>query len=197
MGCGGIGFVRAFVGFLINSDAVINFNGDSERCVRDHIISSLQSQLKSSFEEFLTRKFGDSVPQGFISMNFYLFYMELSSDYDSNPYGFPYLLIGFCLDDYISNSINSNGISEINLNLPFPPNSKDLIAEFLAEYKLKGDQLPRVMLDEHDYYSSEEEDYEENLKNYDKTSDESKLGQLKAKFLKQLKFNTYGEVMSS
>ena len=129
------------LGLIIESSIVLNLNKyKSEYCIDPGELEYLSEKLEKSFHKFLKKKFGDSIPEGFLFMKFGMFYNRLISKYETGPCGYPLLALGYNLHGLLKEPKNLNSIGDVNLFCSFPSNCLNILAEFYAEYKLKKDR---------------------------------------------------------
>lgn len=89
------GYSGTCLGFYIYSGEVFDY--DQHRYDRD----DLASELEESFENFLNRKFDKKVPNLFFSLELNIVYDRLGANYDATPDGYPDILWGYRLSNYV------------------------------------------------------------------------------------------------
>ena len=180
------------LGLIIESSIVLNLNKyKSEYCIDPGELEYLSEKLEKSFHKFLKKKFGDSIPEGFLFMKFGMFYNRLISKYETGPCGYPLLALGYNLHGLLKEPKNLNSIGDVNLFCSFPSNCLNILAEFYAEYKLKQDRKINNAKSSSESSPSESSDFEESS---DEDLPESEVEKLKKKFVKEISYGLNGFV---
>ena len=92
MGCDTISYSAVYLGFEIESGEVVDFgNRECDEKIDPDFLCDVSEKLQKKFTSFLNKKFGDSVPEGFLKMGFILDYSELLAEYEVSPCDFPSL----------------------------------------------------------------------------------------------------------
>lgn len=143
-------------------------------------------------------------------MFFYLDYKELLAAYEVQPISYPNLVYGYYMENCIGKQKNLNAIKEIKFPGKFPKNCLDILAEFLAEYKLEHgheDKVVKLTNTNSNYNDEDEEDEEEDEEEESEESEESEperevlpesdVKKLKESISKKLEFGLHGFVQQS
>ena len=200
MGCDTISYSAVYLGFEIESGEVVDFgNRKCDEKIDPDFLCDVSEKLQKKFTSFLNKKFGDSVPEGFLKMGFILDYSELLAEYEVSPCDFPKLVFGYNLENSMKKLKNLNSISEIDFPRSFPKNCLNILAEFLAEYKLKQGRKNKIAKisessDTEESDGSEVSDDSESEESSDEALPKSEVKKLKENLSKIISFGLHGFV---